>query len=135
MRIRRNHIGVVKEKFEVQPVVGNRAESPADHEIDVALVKFTVKRFRKSGHKMKHDAWIALGEPINQGGNKARCEIGVAPNSQFTGCRIGEKLNILHAPAQFVEYRRATIKQRLTVRGRLDALSVTIEQAHTQRAL
>ena len=103
---------------------------PCDQEIDVTLTQFTVQCLHLFGHEMKHDARIAPGKPIDDGGNKARCQEGIAPNSHFPSRRVGEKLDVLHRLAQVIEHGHSTIEQRATVRGRLYALWAAVEQAH-----
>ena len=46
-------------------------------------VKFAVQCLHVSGHEMKHDARIAPGEPIDDGGNEARGQKGVASDPHF----------------------------------------------------
>ena len=60
---------------------------------------------------------------------------GAASDPHFPSRRVGEKLDVLHALAQVVEYGRSAIEQRATVLGRLDPLAVAVEQAHAERML
>ncbi len=85
------------------------------------------------GHEMKDDARKAPGESIDSGRNKARGQKWGASDPHFSSRRVGEKFDILHAPAQVIEYGHSTIEQRATILGRLDPLPVAIEQAHTER--
>ena len=75
-----------------------------------------------AGHKMKDNPRIAPREPINDGGNEARGQQGLASDPHFSGRRVGQKLNVLHALSQAHRTRPPTIEQRATVLGRLDAL-------------
>src|SRR5262245_65163660 len=82
--------------------------------------------------EMEHDARIAPGEPVDDAGNETRREKGAASNPHFSSRRVGEKLDVLHALVQVVEYGRSTIEQRSTVLGWLDALRVAVEQLHAK---
>src|SRR6266404_3608244 len=130
LRARRDDIGVVKEKFEVQSLVCSGAESPYDQEIDVTLAQFTAQWLQICGHEMKHDARIAPGEPIDDGRNEACGQNGGASDPHFPSRRIGEKLDVLHRLAQVIEYGHSAIEQGATVLGRLDALGVALKQSH-----
>ena len=81
---------------------------------------------------MKHDAWMAPGDPIDDCGNEICRERGRASDAHFAGGRVGEKLDVLHRLAQFIERSHTAIKQRATVGGGLDTLSVAVEQAHAK---
>ena len=83
-----------------------------------------------SGYKMKYDARIALGEPIDESRNKARGQQGAASDPHFSGRGVGEKLDGLQRAAQVIEDSRPSIKQGATVFGRLDTLGVAIDQTH-----
>ena len=82
--------------------------------------------------EMKHDARIAPGEPVDDAGNETRGEKGAASDPHFTSCRVGEKLDVLHALVQVIEYGCSAIEQRAAVLGWLDALRVAIEQLHAK---
>src|SRR5882762_6214391 len=84
---------------------------------------------------MKHDSRITLGEPLDDGRNEGRGENGAACDPHFPRRRVGEKLDVFDALAQVIEYGHPAIEQRATVRGRLDALAVAVEQAHAERIL
>lgn len=58
-------IGIVKERSEVELVVGDRAKPSCDQNIDVAFGQFTVQRPYASGDDTKHHPRIAAGKPIN----------------------------------------------------------------------
>ena len=85
-----------RQTLEALSLVCKGAESPCDQEVDVTLVQLTVQCFRICGHEMKHDARMAPGEPIDDGGNEAHGPKGVASNPHFPGRRVGEKLDVLH---------------------------------------
>jgi hypothetical protein len=85
------------------------------------------------GHDVKNDAWIAPRQPINDGSEEAGGANQRIPNPHLPGRRVGEKLDVLHALAQFVEYGHAAIKQRATAISCFDPLAVALEQAYAER--
>jgi hypothetical protein len=119
----------------VQPLVCGRTLPSRDQEIDVTFAKFTVHRFCKRGNEVKHDARIAPREPIDDRKAKARCQQGIASDSNFPSRRVGEKLDVLQALSQIIKYGYSTIEQRAPVLGWFHALTVAIEQAHAKRML
>src|SRR5215470_15963931 len=82
--------------------------------------------------KMKHDARIAPGESVYDAGNETRRQKGAASDPHFTGRRIREKLDTLHALVQVVEYGCSAIEQRAAILGWLDPLRVAVEQVHAK---
>ena len=44
---------------------------------------------------MKHDAWKAQGEPIDDGGNQTRGQKWGTSDSHFPSRRVGEKSNVV----------------------------------------
>src|SRR5262245_37078736 len=90
---------------------------------------------RPCGHKMKDDARIAPREPIDdcryETGRTGQC----VPNPHLPSRRVGEKLDVLHALTQLIEYSDSTIEQSTTVLSRLDTLALAIEQAHADGML
>src|SRR5215207_1662281 len=94
-----------------------------------------MQEFRMCGHEMKHDARMTSGKPIGNGGHKARGERGDASDPHFPGSGVGEKLDVLYALTQVVEYSRSAVEQRATELGQLDPLSVAVQQAHAKGTL
>ena len=88
-----------------------------------------------AGHNVNDDAGMAAREPINDGRNEARGQKMVASDPHFSGRRVREELNVLHAFPQLVEDRDGSPEQRATVRRRLHAVSATIEKANADRVL
>ena len=76
---------------------------------------------------MKRDAWIAPGDSIDDSGNKARGQKGVAPDSHLPRRRVGKKLDVLHTLTQIVEDGRSAIKQCAAIFGWFHPLAVAIE--------
>ena len=87
------------------------------------------------GYKMKHDARIAPGKPIDDGGNEARGEMKSASDPHFSGLGVGEKLDVFDALTQSIEDGRSAVEQRATIPGRLNPFAVAIEQANAERML
>ena len=58
-----------------------------------------------------------------------------ASDPHFPGRGVGEKLDVLHALAQVIEYGHPAIEQRAAILRRLDPLAVAIEQAYAERML
>ena len=135
LRARHDDERDIKEKIEALSLVCNAAESPCNQEIDVALAQLTVQRLRLCGHKMKDDARKAPGQPANDSGNEARAKRRDTSDPYFAGSGVGEKFEIFDALAQFVEYGHSAIKQCAPVFGRLDTLTMAVEQAHAERLL
>ena len=67
LHARHNDVRVLVEDFDAKLLICDRAECPCDQEINVTLAQLTVQRVVSSGHEMKHDTRIALGEPIDDG--------------------------------------------------------------------
>src|SRR3954453_7004004 len=84
---------------------------------------------------MKYDARKAPGQPVNDSGNEARAKRRDTSDPYFAGSGVGEKFEIFDALAQFVEYGHSAIKQCAPVFGRLDTLTMAVEQAHAERLL
>src|SRR5256885_8250836 len=87
---------------------------------------------RWRNHEMKHDARIAPGEPVDDARNEARGEKGAASDPHFASRRVGEKLDVLHALVQVIEYGCSAIEQGAAELGWLDSLRDAVEQAHAQ---
>ena len=49
----------------------------------------------------------------------------------FSACRIGKKFDVLHGLAQLIEHRYSAVQQDAATGGRLDPLSVAVEQRLT----
>src|SRR5262249_7349115 len=95
----------------------------------------TMQCFGWFDHEMRYDARMAPGKPFDDAGNETRSERGSASNPHLSSRRVGEKLDVLHALAQVIEYGRSAIEQRATVLRRLDPLAVAVEQAHAEGML
>jgi len=61
--------------------------------------------------KVKDDARILSGKPIDDGGNKARGQKVGATDSHFSGSGIGEKLDVLYSLTEIIECCRSSIEQ------------------------
>ena len=118
----RDDTRLIKEKFEVQPLVYNGADIPCNQEIDITLAQIVSQSLVISGREMNYDARIALAQPIDDGRGEACCKKRITSDSDFAGCRIGEKLDVLHCLAQIVKHRRPAVEQGAAVCGWLDTL-------------
>ena len=57
----------------------------------------------------------------------------IAPSHAYLSRgRIGEKRNVLNAPAQFVENRDSALDEGVTIGCGLDPLPAPVEQAHAK---
>src|SRR5262244_2168821 len=86
-------------------------------------------------HEMKHDARIAPGDPVNDGGNKTGGDKGTACDAHFPGRGVDEEFNVLHARLQLVEDGSTAFEQRGTVDRGLGPMTVALEQTHAKRML
>src|SRR5262245_30096537 len=84
---------------------------------------------------MKHDVWVALREPINNGRNKARSQYRAASDPQFSGSRIGQKYDILDALTELIEHGGAALRQGGAIDGRLGTVTVAFKQTHAEDVL
>jgi hypothetical protein len=74
-------------------------------------------------------------EPAECRRDQAGNDLFVACDPDFTGRRIGQELDALHALAQFIEHGCTASEQCAAVLSRLNALATAIEQTHTKRML
>jgi hypothetical protein len=131
LRTRHDYNLVIKQRFELKPLVDGGAPSRCDQEIDVTLTQFAMQRLRISGDEVKHDSRILLRKPLDHGRNKASSENVTASNSHFSSSGIGERLDALYGLTEFIEHSSSAIEQNTTVLGHLDeALGVAVEQSH-----
>ena len=101
-----------------------KSVSPRDQQVDVTLAQFTVQRLRGVGHEMKGDARIALRELDRSPRKQSLRRNDGASNPHVASRRVGEKLDVIHGLAQFIEHRCPAVEQGAAVFGRLDALAV-----------
>src|SRR5262245_45840494 len=108
------------------------ANSP-DNEIDLSLAQLAVLlRYGSNGCHLNGNTRILLSEPAEYRRNQAGNDEFVACDSDFTDRRIGQKLDALHALAQFIEHRCNAAEQCVVVLSRLDALATAIEQTNAE---
>ena len=84
-----NYVGIFEEKFEAFSFVRKRAQFSRDQEINVTLVQITMQRIGPRIHKMKHNARMALQEPIDNGRDKAGTKRRDASDPNLASTRIG----------------------------------------------
>jgi hypothetical protein len=82
-----------------------------------------------------HHARVATEDAVDHGRAEGGRHRDRGADAHFAGRRVGEKFDVLHGLAQFVEHHQAAIEQRAPVDRRLDALRRAIEHAHTERVL
>jgi hypothetical protein len=108
----------------------------SDNEINVSLAQLAMLlRYGSHGCHINADTWILPSEPAECRRDQAGNDVFVACDPDFTGRRIGQELDALHALAQFIEHSCTTSEQCVAVLSRLNALATAIEQTHTQRML
>ena len=129
---RRDHISIIKEKFEAQSLIRKRAQPACNQEIDVTFAQFPMQGFRLSGHDMKHDAWKAAGKPVDNRRHEGRGQNVVASDPHVASLGVGEEFNVLHALPQLVEDGDASLEQRSAIGRRLGAMAVAFKQAHAE---
>ena len=84
---------------------------------------------------MKHDAWIAPGQAIDDSRNEACGEKWITPDPHFSGGRVCKEFNFFHALAKLIKHGDAATEQSLAVLRRLDALPVALEKTYAERVL
>ena len=72
-------------------------------------------------------------QPVDDGGNEMRGDGDRASDPQFSGGRIGQEIDVLHALLQLVEGDGGVIQQRARIDRGLDAARIAIEQPDAER--
>jgi hypothetical protein len=84
---------------------------------------------------MKNNARILARQPIDGVENKAFGKACGRCNPQFTGRRVGQKLDFLDPLIKFIERRNAALEERLAILRGLDAVCAALEQRYTESML
>src|SRR5262245_47843532 len=120
------------EQFEVETRVECGAGSQCNQKIDVAIDQLATQYSHLISHEAKYDARIAPREPVDDLGRETRGEWIHGTDSNFTGGRVGKKLDLLDALPQFIESGEPVLENRTTIERWLDALPAALEQAYTE---
>ena len=84
---------------------------------------------------MKHHAWIAPREAIDDGRDEARAERRGAPDPHLARGRVGEELDVLDALPQLIEGSMAATEYGAPVFGEFDAVRISLQETHSEGSL
>ena len=127
---------IVKQKFNVEIPLCIRHDDSPENEIHAALAKITMQHCPRGGlHHGERDSRVLPRKPGNNVWNQTGNHYLYGSDTNFSGGRIGQIVDLLNALLQIIENHRTPLEKRAPVSRRLDAVTAAIEEAHTKHAL